>query len=436
MTDLAVLVLLLTAPLVGLVVGMMPAMGVAFTMILFYPVLSGLSPAIILSFYGAVLVSCQFSGSLAAINLGLLGEQTSLPVLKERQSIMRHGLQLLAIRHTAIGSVVATILSMLLLSWLIYQGSSFTWLLRTDFLFALILFTVLLAMFWHANAVWINVIMISSGLFLGTIGLDPATGRDFFTFGSVYLAGGIPQWALLLGLFAVPCMIRIWQMDGCIPMHQKPVTKNAPIDGWSTGRGTVIGFICGMIPAIGLSMSSNIAHMIEKWFRPQDDLSGTLARLNSAESANNAAYVSVLIPMLVLGIAIQPSEAIVLDLMLLHAWTPKNMLEEATIIIMLSSMIYATTISYLSCTYFSRRFCNWFIEYRKQLSLLLVLVMIVNVIYIGWMADQKLYHLLVLSVGSLIGVLFLKYDMMPVLLAFLLQNHLESSMTRLLQMYW
>ena len=427
--------LLIVGPLAGLLLGMMPAMGVAFTIILFFPILSGMPTYIIISFYISLLIASQFSGSVAAINLGLLGETTSLPALKERETLIKHHMQLTAVKHTAIGSIIATIVSLCVLMLALHFSIGFNALLRTDVLFFVILFTLMMLIFWQDNSIITNLIMIFVGLFLGAMGFDPEMNKHFFTFDNVYLAGGIPQWSLLLGLYAIPRMIKIWITPDPHMVVQKQTTAMPKFNLLSCWRGTLIGFISGMIPAIGLNISSNVAYMFEKRIHSKNNARESLARINSAESANNAAYISMLVPLLILSIPIQPSESLIYDLLIYKNWSLSNLFSITELPILLLCIFYAIILSYLSCTFFSTHISKVFIKYKKILCALLIIVMTINIIYLGWVADQSLYYFVMLLVNLLFGIALINHDMTPVLLAFLLQNQFGETFMRMLQLY-
>ena len=47
------------------------------------------------------------------------------------------------------------------------------------------------------------------GLLLGTVGIDPITGAERFTFGQMYLIDGVPLIPVILALFAFPRSLEI-----------------------------------------------------------------------------------------------------------------------------------------------------------------------------------------------------------------------------------
>jgi TctA family transporter len=75
-------------------------------------------------------------------------------------------------------------------------------------------------------------------------------------------------------------------------------------------RGSVVGSVSGLIPGIGTSISSQLSYFFESKFSRSN-----IARIISAESANNSAVLTSLIPLLLFGLPILASEALILDLL-------------------------------------------------------------------------------------------------------------------------
>jgi TctA family transporter len=72
------------------------------------------------------------------------------------------------------------------------------------------------------------------------------------------------------------------------------------------GHG-VLGFIIGFTPGAGLTLASNLSASIEKQRNPHK----LLSYASAAEAANNSAAISCLIPFLLLGLPITPSEILI-----------------------------------------------------------------------------------------------------------------------------
>jgi putative tricarboxylic transport membrane protein len=83
---------------------------------------------------------------------------------------------------------------------------------------------------------------------------------------------------------------------------------------WAIVRGTVIGFLTGIIPAGGITTASFLAYLAEKRVsrHPEDFGKGAIEGVASPEAANNAASISGFAPLLALGIPGSPTTAVML----------------------------------------------------------------------------------------------------------------------------
>ena len=84
----------------------------------------------------------------------------------------------------------------------------------------------------------------------------------------------------------------------------------------SSLRGTIFGFIGGFCPGLTNIFSTQISYFLEKIISKKD----SLRSLISAETANNAGSISALLPLIVLGLPISSSEALILALLELKSF--------------------------------------------------------------------------------------------------------------------
>ena len=116
--------LILLSPFIGVLVGLLPAMGAFFTLILLYPVVSGMSPLALIIFYAILINARDFSGSVSALNFGLMGETTSLPVLQERKLIVENNGQKIALKNTMLDSIIGMLMGIIILHVCFYLVES------------------------------------------------------------------------------------------------------------------------------------------------------------------------------------------------------------------------------------------------------------------------------------------------------------------------
>jgi len=89
-------------------------------------------------------------------------------------------------------------------------------------------------------------------------------------------------------------------------------------------RGSVLGFLIGLLPGPAATMASFASYGLERRFskRREEFGKGAIEGVAGPESANNAAAGGAMIPLLSLGLPFTPTTAVLLGGMLLHGITP------------------------------------------------------------------------------------------------------------------
>ena len=89
-------------------------------------------------------------------------------------------------------------------------------------------------------------------------------------------------------------------------------------------RGTVLGFLIGIIPGSAHIISSFLSYAVEKKIskHPEEFGQGAVAGVAGPESANNAASTGAFVPMLALGIPTGPVTAVLIAALLIHGVPP------------------------------------------------------------------------------------------------------------------
>jgi TctA family transporter len=208
--------------------------------------------------------------------------------------------------------------------------------------------------------------LVSIGIILSQIGLrsQGSAEREFLTFGQPFMYGGIPMISVLGGLIAIPLIMQYMNWQEEISYTYKSKEKkdiNFPV--WSSIRGGLIGLFTGLLPAIGTQIGSNLAWRIEKIFYSKNNDKSVLSRLTSAESANNGSQITVLVPLLILGIAIVPSEMILLSIIDTKSWIPGQsswtLLGFGFYPWLMITLIMSSFICYLVCSVFVNLISKW-----------------------------------------------------------------------------
>lgn len=172
------------------------------------------------------------------------------------------------------------------------------------------------------------------GLAIAMVGIDGPTGTPRFTFGEMHLMEGIDFLVAIVGLFAIAEVLLFLEHQGAssaIGMALGRITVPLRELGRCAGtmtRGTVIGFIAGVLPGAGASLGSFLAYSIEKRIADRD---GTFGKgdprgLAAPEAGNNAAAGGALVPMLTLGVPGSGTTAVLLAMLMTLNITPGPLL--------------------------------------------------------------------------------------------------------------
>jgi putative tricarboxylic transport membrane protein len=99
---------------------------------------------------------------------------------------------------------------------------------------------------------------------------------------------------------------------------------------WAIVRGTVLGFLVGVLPGAGPTVASFLSYTVEKKVsaHPEQFGKGAIEGVAAPESANNAAATAAMVPMLTLGIPGSATTAIMLGGLMMWGLRPGPMLFE------------------------------------------------------------------------------------------------------------
>lgn len=426
--------LLALAPMIGIVIGLMPGLGALFVMLMLWPLLTSVTPWVMVAFYAMIIAARDFSGSVAALGFGMLGEVSSGPALREREIVVSYGGTRQALIDTMWASQVGVAVSMTVLIMAVTLGASTAWLFRTDVQAVFMLGTVVFLLWW-ANQGWrTNLALMALGYLIGAVGYNMRTGTDFMTWNNAYLAGGIPVLPAILGLYAVPVMLRIAQTPAPQSAAVMPGSWSVPRAWFSMLRGSVVGTVAGLVPYVGCVITSNLAHWLERWHHRGWNLDHSMRRLSAAEAANNAAHVSSLIPFMIMGLAVQPSELVLLEILHVQGVRPQD-IANLLVTVGLAIAVSALVAGWL-CGHVVSSLMGWFQRWFGVIVAVLMVVLLINVAWLGWSGDQTVYYLITFLVCTAVGlVLHRRVDALPLVLVLLLQNQLDIVLPRIYQFY-
>jgi len=278
--------------------------------------------------------------------------------------------------------------------------------------------------------------MIVLGLAVGTVGIDKIAGTPRFTFGNLGLADGLSFTALAIGLFGISEIL--FNLEKSKPLEAiRPKLKEL-VPRWADlresapaiGRGTIVGFIFGVIPGVSHVVSTFVSYALEKRFsrNPEKFGKGAIAGVAGPETANNATTGTAMIPLLALGIPSIPATAILLSALTIHGVQPGPLLmtDNPQVFWGLVASMYIGNAMLLAL---NLPFVGLFVNLlRIPYTWLVPIILVVSTIGV-YSVNFKPTDIWIMVISGGVGYLLRKfgYEMAPLLLALVLGDRLEEN---------
>jgi putative tricarboxylic transport membrane protein len=323
--------------IVGTAIGVLPGIGPlnAIALLLPFCLALRLPPESALILLAAVYYGSGYGGRITAILLNMPGEPSAVLTTLDGHPLAKQGRGSAALAISGIGSFLGATLSVVAMTFLSVPLARVAVAFSPADYVALIAFALsLLGAVSDGPAVkaWAAGCL---GLLLAMVGVDSGTGVERFTLGSLELLGGIDFTVLAIGLFAIGEILLLIEtrlrteaakLGGGQRLTFREILYCTP----AMLRATGIGFVIGVLPGAGASVASALAYTAEKRLNEnggkfgQGDLRGVAA----PETADNAAQIGNLVPMLSLGIPGSGTTAVLLGALLMYNITPGPLLFE------------------------------------------------------------------------------------------------------------
>lgn len=411
----------------GTIAGLTPGVGVSVIMALSGFFLHRFNAIELILYYTSVLSASQYIGSMTAIIFGVPGESSSMPAVKEGVPLRKQGRGSEAIAATAVGSFVGSFVGVGIFIMLIPVITVLWKIWNNDIQVIVFGVAIFITMWVSNNKKYISFLFVVLGFSLGAIGFNAVTNIDFLTFGITEFYQGLPLLPTLMGLYAIPELYKASKSPinvKTIPVEKINFLSNIFLSFKKIRvmiTSSAIGFLCGLVPSLTTQLASNLTYSLEKK-REQNKKRYTEGNLNclvAAETSNNSASFSSLLPMLILGIPITASEAILYEWFVLKqsAGLEWLLLQKETLLI---GYLIINLLCVIIAWPASRIFLSLVLLPKKLIQLLILSLVLFPIVYLGYNYDKLELYLLTLLFTGIIGWIFRKYDTMPLIFAFII----------------
>ncbi len=323
----------------GTMVGVLPGIGPVGGMAILMPLTFNMDMTSGIIMMAGIYYGSMYGGSTTSILAAIPGEVASAVTILDGHQMARNGRPGVALALSAIGSFVAGTLGVVALSFIAVPLVTVALQFGPTEYFAIAMLGLAMAAYLGADSMLRGVCMAVVGLMVSTVGMSVITAESRYTFNMLELSSGIEPVAVFMGIFGVAEVLvsterslqvkvehaGLFDFRSLLPNRGDWQASFGPM-----GRGSVLGFIVGILPGAGGTVSSFLSYAMEKRLskHPEKFGTGIVEGVIGPESANNAAAAGSMIPLLCLGVPYNVVTAIMLSTMVVHGIYPSPMLVE------------------------------------------------------------------------------------------------------------
>jgi TctA family transporter len=439
-----VLTVIALGSLFGFLVGVIPGLSGHFALAMTVTFLYGMDPVAGVALLLAAHATVSQGGGVTAILFSTPGSGQSAATLLDGPPMRDRGDGGVAIGATmtacflgaAVGAVVLVLLIPVLREVILVFGPPEVFMLAA---LALVFVAVL-----GREDLLRSLIAGLLGLLLSLVGLDNATNATRFTFGSPWLADGLALVPVVLGLFAVAEMFKLWRRGGMLlppgivlpsPRDRRRQMVRGMVEVFRRWplvlRSSAIGTVIGILPGIGSTAAAFVAygHAKQTSASPETFGTGNIEGVIAPEAASDAEDGGALASTLAFGIPGSSSMAILLSgLTVLGLQTGPAML--GTNLDILFVMIFTFVLGNLIGTIMGVAFASPLIRATGVSARVLVAVVLAIVVTAAYAGDMSLADVTVALVFGLVGYLciVLNYSRAALLIGFVLGQPIEYNL--------
>lgn len=428
----------------GTLVGVLPGIGPLGAMALLLPATLALRPDAALIMLAAIYYGSMYGGSTTSILVNVPGETASVVTAIDGYQMAKKGRAGAALAVAAVGSFVAGTLGAAALLLFAPRLAALALAFGPPEYFVITFAGLVLLSQLSGGSPWKALFVLSFGLALGTIGMEPISGVRRYTFGSLALAQGIELVPVAMGLFGLAEVLLVAERAGGLPQIQKVRLPDLfpTRSEWCRAvpailRGVAVGFPLGLVPGPAPVLASFASYALERRVsrRPQEFGNGAIEGVAGPEAANNAATTGALVPLLALGIPFAPAVALLLSALMIHGVQPGPLLmrEHPEVFWGLLASLYVGNLALLLLN--MPLIGVWVSVLRIPEPALIATILILMLVG-AYSVNNSLYDLLVLVGMGLIGYALRKlgFDVTPIILGLVLGPTVERTFRQSLYM--
>jgi putative tricarboxylic transport membrane protein len=421
----------------GTFIGALPGIGPSAGCAILLPLAFSMEPTVALIMLTGIFYGAMYGGTITSVLLNIPGESSSVMSAVEGFKLAKQGRGGVALGIAAVGSFVAGSIGIIALTFFAPYLASKALLFGPAEKFAVIAMAFAFVSSFNTGSVSKSMISLFLGLLAATVGQDILIGVPRLTFGTEFLIDGLDFMPFAMGFFALAEVmggmesneefeeISLNKLGRIMPNLKELKESTLPF-----ARGTLVGFICGLIPGAGATIASFISYGVERKYSKHPELfgRGSMDAIASTESANNASAVGHMIPLMALAIPGSATTAILLTGFMMFGLQPGPQLftQHADIAWGLIASMYVGNIMLLIMNIVGVPFFVWAV--KKSMPFMTPLVVIITIAGV-FSVNQYMRDVWLMLFCGLGGYILIKldYPLVPILLGLVLGGMAENN---------
>ncbi len=431
--------------ILGLIVGAMPGIGSLAGVALLLPLTYKFNPTTAMIMLGALYYSNMYGGAFSAILLNVPGDSpavmTAIDGYKMNAEKKRPGQALLVSNGAScIGGIIGWIILVVTGPMLAEFGLKFGPAEMT----ALLLVSMTSISWLLGDNPVKGLVITMFGILLACMGMDTLSGAPRYSFGNMYLLGGIPFTPFVIGGIGFAQIINLI-VDSRSPNQAEVNTgERLTIRGsmltkhdykrlfMPSVRAGFLGTFVGVLPGAGATTAAFLGYAVEKNFKSEEPLgTGAIEGIAACESANNAAAAGAFAPLLALGIPGSGTGAVLLGGLIMFGLNPGPLLftNEPEFAWGLIASLFISNVVALAISVFT---IPWMLKVLALPVKYLIPTITVICVVGAYSTSQSIFGVWVMFLSGIVGYILSRtdYPVAPMLLSFILAPMLESSMRK------
>ncbi len=432
--------LMLLGILIGFAVGILPGLGGPTALALMLPFTFNMTPVEAFAFMLGMLAVTSTTGDITSILFGVPGEATAAAAVVDGHPMAKNGEAGRALGAALMSSLVGAIFGAVCLVLAIPFVRPLVLTFGSPEFFMVGILGVAFVVALSGNNLLKGLAAGGLGFYLATVGMDPMSAAQRYTFGLHFLWDGIGLVPVAVGLFAIPEVIDLAIAGGNIAKKKtgklggvQEGIKDTFRHFWLVMRCSALGAYIGTMPGMGAPVAQWVAyaHAVQSSPNKERFGKGAVEGVLGPGAACNSIKGGELIPTIAFGLPGSVSMAILLGAFIIQGIVPgpdmllpppKGHLDLSFAFVLV--IVIANVITVGVCLLFLNQLAKITEIRGSRLIPFLILL-----IYLGGFAEKNsLEDLFVVLFFGLLGWIFIRLDWPrpPLLLGLVLGPLMEN----------